>query len=372
MNLYFDNASTSFPKPKQVSEAIADYINNCGGTYSRASYPRVAEAIMIAEQTRDLLAQKLSADSGENIFFTKNATEGANTILKGIDFKEGDKILVSPLEHNAIMRPLTEIGVEYSVLPCDKKGKILLQGIDTKDVALVIINHQSNVNGLIQDMDSISKWAKERGLKIMLDATQSAGYIEVKITDWDLDFCIFTGHKGLGGVNGIGGFYAKEPKNLKELIQGGTGSASDSYFMPDVLPDRFEAGTPNLVGIVSLLTALEHPLERKHTREDFNNLIQSLLDINDLNIYISDNYENKNTQGEVFSLTHNSISTASFCESLFYDFNIETRQGLHCSPLAHKSLNTFPSGTVRISLSPSHTQQDLKYLLSAIIKICTV
>ncbi len=366
MNLYFDNASTSFPKPAEVAQGITHYINQCGGTYSRASYPRVAEATMIAEDCRDLLAQKLGAQSGDNIFFTRNATEGANLILKGIGLSK--KVIISPLEHNAIMRPLSELALEYEVFSSNENGQIILQDIDTQDIELAIINHQSNVNGLIQEIELISQWAKKRDIKIMIDATQSAGYTPIKLDEWDIDYCVFTGHKGLQGCNGIGGFYAKDPESVKELIQGGTGSASDSYFMPEVLPDRFEAGTPNLTGIAGLLAALEHPLKRAHTKENFKYLLDELSKIESLKLYCANDLSH---QGEVFSLTHHTLSPSDICESLFYDFGIEARCGLHCSPLAHRTLGTFPEGTTRISLSPSHTEQELDYLLSAIKKICT-
>lgn len=378
MNLYFDNASTSYPKPKQVLEAIVDYINNCGGTYGRASYGRIVGATMIVEECRDLLGEMLGLEDGSNIFFTQNATHAANVVLKGLDWGAKAKVLISPLEHNAVMRPLQDLSqtknVQFEVLPSLEDGMIdcqALKRIETKGVSLLIVNHQSNVNGVIQPLSEVCLWAKSRELKVMIDATQSVGYQNIDLKDLGVDYCIFTGHKGLQGCNGVGGFYAKDPDSIKELMQGGTGSLSDSYLMPKALPDRFEAGTPNITGIVGLCAALKNPLKANHTRDDFNTLLQKIKLINSVDVYCARDFENPTAQGEVFSITHKTLSASELCEILYEKYGIETRQGLHCAPLAHKTLGTFSQGgTVRFSLSPNHSVADLEFLFNSIYEIC--
>lgn len=357
MNLYFDNATTSFPKPPDVAVAVASYISECGGSYGRTATGRAFESSVVVERCRDLVAQRLCGSNADHVFFTMNATSAANTILKGLKLS---KVLVSPLEHNAIMRPLKALGVDIVQLPADSSGLIHLdEKIDTDGVSLVIINHQSNVNGVIQPLEQIALWAASRGIPLMADCSQSLGTLAVEV-----DYAIFAGHKGLYGVTGVGGFYAKNPDSIATFVHGGTGSRSESYEMPEVYPDRFEAGTPNVTGIVGLCAALENPPLEHHTQADFMEMVGS---IKGYNIYMS---SDKNSQGELFSLTHRTMKPSEIAHKLYVDFGIETRSGLHCSPMAHRTLGTFAEGTVRISVSPYHTADDFEYMVKALSQIC--
>lgn len=353
MNLYFDNATTSFPKPPQVAQSVAAYITECGGSYGRTATQRALQSSAAVERCRDLIAQRLRASNADSVFFTLNATMAANTVLKGLKLT---KVLVSPLEHNAIMRPLKALGVEIVVLPSDKSGLIRLDSnIDTRGISLVIVNHQSNVNGVVQPIAQIAEWAATKGFPLMVDTSQSLGMLPVEV-----DYAIFTGHKGLHGITGVGGFYAKNPDTIAPLVHGGTGSRSDSYEMPEVYPDRLEAGTPNVAGIVGLCTALENPPKPLHTYADFLDMVG---DIKGYNVFVStDNTQ----QGELFSLTHDAMKPSEIAHKLYTNYGIETRSGLHCSPMAHRTLGTFPEGTVRISLSPYHTVADMEYLTKAL------
>lgn len=358
MNRYFDNATTSFPKPPAVAEAIADYITNCGGSYGRVATHRTLHSSTMVEHCRDLMALRLGVADADHIFFTLNATMAANTLLKGLNLS---KALVSPMEHNAIMRPLVALGVEIVQLPSDSSGMIdLTQDIDTDGVSLVIINLQSNVNGVRQPIEDIAEWAKIHDLPLMVDTSQSLGWL----TGVDVDYVIFTGHKGLYGVTGVGGFYAKNPDSVTPLLYGGTGSRSESYLMPEIYPDRFEAGTPNITGIVALKAALENPPEPQHTHNEF---LQMLDDINGYQLHVS---SHRDCQGELFSITHRHMKPSEIAQRLYSEFGIETRSGLHCSPMAHRTLGTFPHGTVRFSMSPYHTIADLQHLSNSLTKIC--
>ena len=374
MNLYFDNASTSFPKPKMVAEAMVACITNCGGTYGRASYPRVLSSTSIVEECRDLVGALLGLESGDNIFFTQNATGGSNTILKGLAARLKDKIIyTTPLEHNAIMRPLEYLkehcNIAVKTLPSTPDGRVIVNMLSeiSGDIALIVINHQSNINGVIQPLEEIAGWAGDRGVQVMVDATQSLGDTPIDVVKIGVDYLIFTGHKGLYGPTGIGGFYAKEPENIEPLIHGGTGSNSDSFLMPTKYPDKFEAGTPNIVGAAGLKAALENRPPLCHTKADFVELVNDIEAIVGVTVYRATDIK---FQGSLFSITHKTVSPSAISRKLSELYNIETRQGLHCSPAAHRHLGTMSAGTVRIATSAYHKKEDFEALVKALKDIC--
>ncbi len=374
-NTYFDNAATSFPKPPQVAEAISRYLNEEGGTYGRAAYERVRHATMMVEDCRDALADCLEIVDSENVAFTANATTGLNAILFGLNLPKGARVWVSPLEHNAVMRPLWHLqqtsGIEVKTLPAEEDGFIDMEALDklpANECDLLVINHLSNVNGVIQPIQEIARIARTKGWFIVLDTSQSLGETPVKAGEWEIDFVAFTGHKGLLGPTGTGGFYAKNPLLLQPTVFGGTGSLSESYDMPDELPDRFQPGTPNVAGILGLLAALENKPKPQHSHQDFLDCLNTIEQLPGFKLYKANNPAQ---QGKLFSLTHDRISTGDLAQLLHDRHGIETRSGLHCSPLAHRTLGTFPSGTIRFSLSPYHTPEDLDFLLKALTDVAT-
>src|SRR5690554_1821589 len=367
MNHYFDNAATSFPKPKEVSLYMSDYIAKQGGTYGRSAYPRAFEASVKVESLREELMSFLGTKNSSQIFFTFNATVGLNTLLFGMDLHDCH-ILTSPLEHNATMRPLSKLAKEKNItfdyLPHGSDGKIDASKIDSvlkSSTRLIIINHQSNINGVIQPVQKIK--AASGRIPVLLDLDQSAGHCDIELDNWDIDFAAFTGHKGLLGPTGTGGIYIKDPDKIEPLIYGGTGSNSDSFEMPSFIPDKYEAGTPNVAGLTGLLGALENRPVPLHTHEDFIELLDKISSIPQLTIFKA---KNSNNQGPVFSINHCDYSCSEMAQILYDKYMIETRSGLHCAPLAHKTLGTFPSGTVRFALSVYHTKDDFDYLLSAL------
>lgn len=370
MNLYFDNGSTSFPKPAQVSLAIAEYITTCGGTYGRAAYGRVQQATAMTEMCRDNVAEAIGCCEAEKVAFSINATTALNWILKGM--APYQRVWISPLEHNAVMRPLTQLaqtrGIEICMLPALSDGTVDIEKLAALPVTendIVVINHTSNVNGAIQPMAQIAYWAKINQLRLVLDSTQSLGYTPVFTDAWELYAVAFTGHKGLLGPTGIGGFFSREL--LSPLVAGGTGSKSDQYDMPEETPDRYEAGTPNLTGIAGLNAALLHRPEPLHTREDFMSLIDEIASFDGVRVLRA---ANPAMQSELISFTHTHVQPSTIGNRLFFDNDIEVRTGLHCAPLAHKTLNTFPTGTVRIAASPYHTAADFELLAKAIHHAC--
>ena len=362
---YFDCGATSFPKPRQVAEEISRYLDHIGGPYGRSFYRRALEVSGVVEETRSLLADLLGISGSEKIVFCHNATHAVNIVLKGLDL-EGREVWISPLEHNAVARPLKRLKREKKVsvrlLPAAADGRVQperLSGLFSDKTALIIVNHQSNVNGVVQPIQEIKASACD--IPILVDAAQSLGHLPVKAGEWGLDYVAFTGHKGLLGPTGTGGLYMAG--GLAPLIEGGTGSRSESSAMPGFLPDKFEAGTPNIAGIFGLRAALQHRPEPAHSKEEFLELLQACRKLTGFMVHAANSREH---QGELFSITSNRLDPSTLGMRLYEDFGVETRLGLHCAPLAHYHIGTFPEGTVRISPSIYHRPQDFDTLLDCL------
>ena len=372
---YFDNGATSFPKPPAVAEAVSRYLLEVGGSYGRSSHSRAFESSSVVEQCREMLAELMDIKRVEHLCFAANATHAANVILQGLSLPAVSgvpEVLISPMEHNAIARPLSLLEEQDRIvlksLPAASDGRIDIEGITgvlNENTALVIVNHQSNVNGVIQPVEAIK--ARIGNIPLMLDVSQSLGKHPVCVDRWGVDYLIFTGHKGLLGPTGTGGFYIRDPHSVTPLFFGGTGSNSENLTMPGVMPDRFEAGTPNLAGIYGLLAALENPVEPAHRQDEFLWLLQEIRQIESLQVYGATCPEH---QGEVISLSHTRLDAGALSWLLEKQFCISTRSGLHCAPLAHRHLGTFPDGTCRISMSPMHSLDDFHYLLRALKTVC--
>ena len=366
-NCYFDNAATSFPKPATVAAAMSRYLNEVGGSYGRSASERSFNVARTVEKTRDLLAERMGGRNAERLIFTANATHAINLVLQSV-LREAGRVLISPLEHNAVTRPLAALaaryGVTFDLLPHGGDGRVdpaRIREMVTSDTLLAIVNHQSNVNGVIQPLAEI----KERlgPVPLLVDASQSFGSVPLAVDEWEIDFLAFTGHKALLGPTGIGGLYLKNPAGMEPLIYGGTGSASDSFEMPAFVPDRFEAGTLNVAGIYGLLAALEETPASCHTRAEYRQLLQTLQGMPSLRVLCAEQFED---QGDVFALYQSGQDPADLGRRLFDSYGIETRVGLHCAPLAHRTLGAFPGGAVRIGVSPYHTQDDFRYLIEAL------
>lgn len=369
LNKYFDNGATSFPKPKEVAEAISFYLNELGGTYGRGFSRRNFEVSGLVEETRELLAEKLGIKNSSKIIFTKNATEAINIVLQGLKLT-GKEVFISKLEHNAVTRPLAKLAKEENIkinyLPGHADGLLDLTRISevvSVKPALVIVAEQSNVNGVIQPVKKLKDLLED--IPLLVDATQSLGHLGAR--DYSqIDYFAFTGHKGLLGSTGTGGLYLKNENSLCSLLYGGTGSKSESFSMPDFLPDRFEAGTPNIAGIIGLGAALKNFPNERHTRKDFLDFLQSISKIRNLKVLKA---ENKDNQGELFSIYSEKIDCAELGRKLYENYGLETRVGLHCAPLAHQTLQTFPEGTVRIAPSIYHIKKDFDFFYQSLKEI---
>jgi len=368
-NTYFDNGATSFPKPKELGDAMLHFVNNIGRNYGRTYGELNLNVAKTVFETRQLIADLLHVDSGDNVFFTLNATSAINTILHSF-LREGDHVVISHLEHHAVTRCLWHLietkGINVEFLNSHEDGTLDVERMKEQvrdDTRLMIINHQSNVNGLMQDIGDVRKAFPHT--KIMLDVAQSAGQNEILGKEWDIDFIAFTAHKSLYGPMGIGGFYAKDPDLIEPFVYGGTGSLSSQYEMPEIYPDRFEAGTQNMIAIYGLNASLKHHPKKSFSMKRFIKLLDDLSHSDKFKMLRAKNPEK---QGYLFSLVHNTIDHADLAQMLFDKYQIECRVGLFCAPLAHQFLGTDETGAIRFSISSFHTDEDLDYLYEAITK----
>ena len=361
-----------------MAEAVASFLTNTGCNINRGLYTASFEVANIVYETRELLCSLFNFPKPENVIFTKNITESLNVIFKGL-LKPGDHVIVSSMEHNAVMRPLASLaekGVELSTVLCNNKGELR-----TSDLCLhirpntkaVIMTHASNVSGTILPLEEVGKLCREHNLFFIIDCAQTAGFLTIDFVKLKADALAFTGHKGLLGPQGIGGFYLNDKlvSLVEPLIEGGTGSASESILQPNYMPDRFEAGTLNLPGIYGLNASLKYLMSEGITtiREKELNLvhrfIQKVQTIPGIQLIGPEQIQDRTG---IASLNFPHLDNAEISYQLFKGFGIMTRCGLHCAPSAHQTLNTFPHGTIRFSFSHFNTILDVDYAINSLIK----
>ena len=385
--IYLDQASTSFPKAPGTAEAVFRYMTECGSNVSRGGYAEAYSAEEMIYDTRMQLCRLFGGGSTlpdpKNVIFTKNITESLNILIKGL-LRPGDHALVSAMEHNAVMRPLVQLekkGVRFDRIPCAADGSMdpaeaeKLIGPETK---AVIMLHASNVSGTVLPAAEIGAICRKHGIRFILDTAQTAGVLPVCMEALGADAIAFTGHKGLLGPQGTGGFLIRDgmAAELEPLITGGTGSISHTEEIPDFLPDRFEAGTPNLPGIAGLHAALEWLLaqpegsiaahEKKLTAVFLGKMEK--LEAEGL-IRITGKHGTEDRVG-VVSIVPLGMDPAELAFLLDDRYGIATRVGLHCAPAAHRTLGTWPTGTVRFSFGISNTEAEAEEAARAVAALC--
>lgn len=377
--IYLDNASTSFPKAPTVATAMSDYITNRGININRGSYALAYDVEDIIYTTRQRLNTLFNGHEPSHVIFTQNVTMSLNMVIKGL-LKAGDHVLVSSMEHNAVMRPLTQLldkGITFDTIPCDSTGSIQMDSIEPlirPNTVALIINHASNVCGTIQPLESIGPICKAHNLQFIVDAAQTAGVIPIDVKACHIDALCFTGHKGLLGPQGIGCIILTKEiaQTLTPLIAGGTGSFSHLETMPTHMPDAFEAGTLNLPGIIGLNEGLAYiesqGMENIHNHELVltQAFLKGLQSIDVINIIGKQTLQDRTA---VVSITIDSMDPASIAYELESNYHIMTRVGLHCAPRAHQTLGTYPEGTVRFSFGYANTHKDVESALSALHRI---
>lgn len=377
--IYLDNASTTFPKAPNVANAMSDYLTNYGININRGSYALAYDVEDIIYTTRQRLNNVFNSHDPSHVIFTQNVTMSLNMVIKGL-LKSGDHVLVSTMEHNAVMRPLTQLldnGITFDVIPCDVTGSIEIDAIESlirPNTVAIIINHASNVCGTIQPIQSIGALCKAHNLHFIVDAAQTAGVIPINVKACHINALCFTGHKGLLGPQGIGGIILTKEiaQTLTPLIAGGTGSFSHLETMPTHMPDAFEAGTLNLPGIIGLNEGLSYieavGMKNIHNHELAltKTFLECLRSITGINIIGKQDIQDRTA---VVSITIDGMDPASIAYELESTYHIMTRVGLHCAPRAHQTLGTYPEGTVRFSFGYANTMEDIETALSALHKI---
>lgn len=377
--IYLDNAATSFPKPPAVAERMTEYTLNVGASINRSVYAAAESAAMVTYELRERLCRLFGFEYPHYAVLTPGNTAGINMIIKGL-LKPGDHCLVSSMEHNAVMRPLMQLkeqGVSFDRIPCGGDGIMnidAIPGMIRANTRLLIMAHASNVSGGIQDIESVGAICAECGIDFALDAAQTAGHYKVDFGACKLSAVSMPGHKGLMGPAGIGALLLRPDfaEKLTPLIAGGTGSASDSEILPDYMPDRFESGTVNLPGIYGLEAALDHiertgaETLREHDRRLTARFLDALSQIKAVRVPGPDSAEKR---VGVISVDFVGLDNAECADKLAEEYGIMTRCGLHCAPSAHKTLGTFPQGTVRFSTGFYNTAEDVDAAAAAIDRI---
>lgn len=372
MSIYLDNAATSHPKPVSVHDAVRRALEDVGASPGRSAHRLARQASILVSGVRMKAAEILGVADPLRVMFTKNATESINVVLKGW-LRSGHRVLISGMEHNAVVRPLkrlTASGVVTEVIPADPHGKMNLDALERMlrcRPRLVAVTHASNVNGALQPAAEIAGLCHEAGVPLLLDAAQTAGLQPIAAMDWNLGMLACSGHKGLLGPQGTGLLYVREDLDVSPLLEGGTGSRSEEEEQPEFCPDRFESGTLNLPGIAGLGAGIDYILEKgmarilAHELELASNLEEGLSRMPMVRVL------RPGTRGTgVVSFTVETMSPGDVAHLLDEAFDIAVRAGLHCAPLAHRTIGSYPQGTVRVSPGFSNTHEDVGRFLEAV------
>lgn len=381
--IYLDQASTSFPKAPSVADTVYRYLSGFAVNVNRGCYDTTYSVEEQIYETREQLCRLFHFPKCKNVIFTSNVTASLNILLKGL-LHPGDHVLVSAMEHNAVMRPLVQLkdsGITFDRIPCDSEGNLCLPEAEKllrPETRLVVCLHASNVCGTILPAREIGEFCKKHNLFFILDSAQTAGILPIDMEKMHIDALAFTGHKGLRGPQGIGGFLIRDELAAltTPLLSGGTGSISHTEEVPSFLPDRFEPGTPNIPGILGLHAALSD-LEKASMEELYKHellLTQHFLDgltaldpaSKHIRIIGKKNTQNRCAVVSVQTLNKDMAQAAYELDS---EYGIMTRVGLHCAPNAHKTLGTYPAGTIRFSFGPENTIKEVDQALNALAKI---
>ena len=381
--IYLDQASTSFPKAPGVAQAMMDYLTMNGVNVNRGCYSSAYSAEEVIYETRQLLAELFHFSKCKNVIFTPNVTTSLNFILKGF-LKPGDHILVSAMEHNAVMRPvvqLASLGISFDRIPCRTDGSMILEKVEElirPETKAIVTLHASNVCGTRMPLDALGEICQRHQLYFVVDSAQTAGIVPINMDKMHIDALAFTGHKGLRGPQGTGGFLVSQElaEQMEPLISGGTGSVSHTEEIPNFMPDRFESGTPNLPGIYGLHEALlflkTHSLQAINEKElsltgYFLEQLQTLDDTGrHIRIIGKKDLTDRNA---VVSIQTPEIDMSQVAWQLDNEYGVMTRVGLHCAPNAHKTLGTYPAGTIRFSFGPENTKNELDFAIQGLKKI---
>lgn len=379
--IYFDNGSTSFPKAPGVGDAIRDIIEHGAYNINRGGYEGAYEVADMVLTTREQLCRLFHFSESRNVVFTPSITYSLNYVIKGL-LKPGDHVIVSSMEHNGLMRPLVQMahqGVSFDAAQADRDGVLDPQKVEDlirPNTRAVMMLHASNLCGTMLPIQQVGEICARHGLIFVVDTAQTAGVFPIDMEKMHIDALCFTGHKGLRGPQGVGGMLLRDElcSQMTPLISGGTGSRSDSEEVPDFMPDRFESGTMNLPGIAGLhraLTYLEEYGMENIARQELaicQRFIDGALTLPDTRVVGKLTTQDR---AAIVSLDFQKMDNAEVSFLLDNQYGVMTRCGLHCAPRAHKSLGTFPQGTVRFSFSHHNTPEEVDTCIEGLRKILT-
>ncbi|MBD3307530.1 aminotransferase class V-fold PLP-dependent enzyme [candidate division KSB3 bacterium] len=375
--IYFDNAATSWPKPPGVTDAIVHFLQNIGASPGRSGHQLALKAGRIVYATREAIAELFHAPDPLRVVFTQNVTESLNLAFNGF-LHPGDHVITSSMEHNSVMRPLRALerrGVELTVVPCSTAGLLHPADIEAAirpNTAMIALNHASNVVGTIQPVTEVGRIARQHDLLFLVDTAQTAGAYPIDMPAENIDLLAFTGHKSLYGPTGTGGLILGERvaiDRLEPLKRGGTGSRSEEEEQPTFLPDVYGSGTMNAMGLAGLLSSVRWVIEqgvetiRAHEIMLVQKLIEGLKCIPGITVYGT---QDAARQTATVSCSLATMDPGEMGLRLDEEYDILCRVGLHCSPAAHKTIGTFPVGTVRFGLGFLNTVEEVSAVLTAI------
>nr|WP_209852476.1 aminotransferase class V-fold PLP-dependent enzyme [Paenibacillus sediminis] len=379
--IYLDHAATSWPKPPEVFKAMQEALIKAGANPGRGSHAMAVQASRVLFRTRQILSELFHIKNANDIVFTSNTTMALNFAIKGW-IKPGDHVIATMIEHNSVRRPLEYLkrtkGVTVDYIPVNEEGSIDLKKVEQAfrpNTSLVVCNHSSNLLGSILPVGELGDMAHRHGAVFAVDAAQTAGTVNIDVNDMDIDLLAFPGHKGLLGPQGTGGLYIAPHIDLTPLLHGGTGSQSIDTDQPSVRPDRYEAGTPNTVGIAGLHAGVQTVLNYTTSRlyEQEWRLTQRLMDglghITDIKVFGPQMGEERTG---IVSFIMEGKDSSEIAFRLDQEFGIAVRAGFHCTPLAHSVVDTLKTGAVRASVGYDTTNDDIDVLLEALRHISKI
>ncbi len=373
--IYMDHAATSYPKPKEVIDGVAEGLRAFSANPGRSGHFLSLEASRALFEARETVARFFGVPDSRRVIFTRNVTEALNLAIYGI-LEQGDHVVTTSMEHNSVMRPLRDLEtrgiIQLTVVPSSKEGFAdiarLAKAVRPEQTKLIVVNHASNVVGTLVDLKAVSEI--KGNAYLLVDAAQSAGCVPIDLSTLEIDLFAFTGHKALRGPQGTGGLILKTGREpVKPLLRGGTGSHSEFEAQPEFLPDRLESGTPNVPGFYGLAAGIR-TLEaagvariRDHEKALTGRLLEGLLQMDRVRVYGPRDQEK---QTAVVSINVDGMSPSEVGFQLDRNFDICVRTGLHCAPAAHRTIGSFSRGTVRISMGMTTTMNEVEEVLEAL------
>jgi cysteine desulfurase / selenocysteine lyase len=381
--IYMDNSATSFPKPRSVTEAMVDFANSCGASAGRGAYREARACERMIAECRQRVAQLIGAEAPERIIFAMNCSEGLAIAIRGLlNTSGGGHAIATAMEHNSVLRPFNALkeqtGLEPEFVACDPSTGLVdpddIRRAIRPDTRLIACVHVSNVTGTLQPVREVCQIARERGIPCLVDAAQSAGHVEIDVRDMGADFVGFPGHKGLLGPLGTGVLYIRPglEKTLPTMKEGGTGTISEQAVQPETMPDKYEIGSHNAIGLAGLSEGVAWVLQRgvgslrEHDRRLCELFLEQIEGLENLVVYGPRDLDRR---AGVFSVNVPGMPPGELADTLEKDFGLCTRPGIHCAPLAHQTIGTHPVGTCRLSFGPFTTEDHVRDACEALARV---